>query len=390
MNWLKQVQRPSATNAALRQWLAVVTLLLLVSGCRSGSSGRIYSYRNLPTQYVAAKRDNAQVIDLSRLASVAPNSTVIAAGDVIDVTISTGLSQNDIVPIPVRVHEDGMASVPIVGPVPVAGLEPEGAEAAITAACIQRQFYRSPHVTVTMKKKRVNRVTVVGGVKEPGVYELPSSSSDLLAALVAAGGLAIDAGTAVEIRNPNNASRPDAPNLPPIAGENPDGVDQVNHNWSSPTAEAQLASSSRLDSIRVDLVSATREGRGGYQIADGGVVMVEKRDPEPLHVLGLVKKPNRYEFPIGEDLRLLDAIALAGGVDSPVASKVYVIRKQPNGEQTFVVNVTIGEAKNDANANVRLAPGDIVSVEKTPATVMYDVLKFVRLGISGSVPLLGL
>lgn len=370
--------------------LVAVAVLSLVSGCRSGPRGTSYSYQNLPTTYVAAKRDNAQVIDLSRLASVAPNSAVIAAGDVLDVTITTGLAQNDVVPIPVRVHDDGTASVPIVGPVAVAGLEPEAAEAAITAACIQRQFYRSPHVTVTMKKQRVNRVTIVGGVKEPGVYELPSGSSDLLAALVAAGGLAEDAGTAVEIRNPKNGNQPSAPNLPPIAGESLNGVDQVNHNWSSPTLAAVPTGSQRMESLKVDLVSATREGTGGYRIADGGVVMVEKRDPEPLHVLGLVKKPNRYEFPIGEDLRLLDAIALAGGLDSPVASRVYVIRKQPNSEQTFVVDVTINEAKNDANANLRLSPGDIVSVEKTPATIMYDVLQFVRFGISGSVPLLGL
>jgi len=394
MNWSNQIQRPTATDRDVRGgWrraFVALLLLMLVSGCRSGPQGRMYSYKNLPTTYVAAKRDNAQVIDLSRLASAAPNSAVIGPGDVLDVTITTGLAQNDIVPIPVRVHDDGMASVPIVGPVAVAGLEPEAAEAAITAACIQRQYYRSPHVTVTMKKQRVNRVTIVGGVKEPGVYELPSGSSDLLAALVAAGGLAVDAGTAVEIRNPKNGSLPSLPNLPPIAGESPEGVDQVNHNWSSPTLAAVPAGGQPLQSLKVDLVSATREGTGGYRIADGGVVMVEKRDPEPLHVLGLVKKPNRYEFPIGEDLRLLDAIALAGGVDSPVASKVFVIRKQPNGEQTFVVDVTINEAKNDASANLRLSPGDIVSVEKTPATIMYDVLKFVRLGISGSVPLLGL
>ncbi|MBI1347348.1 hypothetical protein GC163_13800 [bacterium] len=394
MNWSKQVQQPTATDRDVRgglQRFAVAAMLLCaVAGCRTGPRGQVFSYRNLPQNYVAAKRENAQVINLSGLASAAPNSAVIGPGDVLDVTITTGLSQNDVVPIPVRVHEDGMANVPIVGPVPVAGLEPEAAEAAIAAACIQRQYYRSPHVTVTMKKQRVNRVMVVGGVKEPGVYELPSGNSDLLAALVAAKGLANDAGTEVEIRNPTAAVSPGAPNLPPIAGDSPDGIDQVNHNWSSPTVAATPTGSSSLQSLKVDLVSATREGRGGYKISDGAVVMVEKRDPEPLHVIGLVHKPNRYEFPIGEDLRLLDALALAGGTASPVASKIYVIRKQPNGEQTFVVNVTITEAKENASANIRLSPGDIVSVEKTPATVMYDVLKFVRFGLTGSVPLLGL
>ena len=124
-------------------------------------------------------------------------------------------------------------------------------------------------------------------------------------------------------------------------------------------------------------------------MADGAVVRVEKRDPEPLHVMGLVKKPNRYDFPIAEDLRVTDAIALAGGTSQTVCNKIYVIRRKANGSDTAVIEVSLREAKRNSAANLRLAPGDVVSVEQTPATVMMEALNIVRFGISGALPIPG-
>ncbi|OYW24973.1 MAG: hypothetical protein B7Z55_00655, partial [Planctomycetales bacterium 12-60-4] len=257
----------------------------LLGGCL-GPRGKFYTYRELPQSYVAERRDNVKTIDLSRLASSATNSERIDAGDVLDVSIAAGLSERDSVKIPVRVNEDGLASLPYIGSVPLGGLELQAAEAAIVAACIQRQLYRNPHVTVTMKQQRVNRVTITGAVNKPGVYEIPRGSSDLLAALVAAGGLAEDAGTKVEIRNPTGIAEPVGRDVPPIAGGDGTDVNQVGLNWTVP------AGHTRLVSMRVDLTALTKEGiSDSYVVGDGGVVSVEKRDPEPVHVIGLVTSP---------------------------------------------------------------------------------------------------
>lgn len=374
-----------------RMVLAAGSLALLASlGCRSGSPGTIYAFNELPGTLVAEKRENAQTIDLSRLASSTQNSTIIDVGDVLEVSIAAGLNDRDSVSIPVRVHDDGVGNLPVVGPVSLAGLEPEAAEAAISAACIERQLYRNPQVTVTMKHQRVNRVTVVGAVNEPGVYEIPRGSSDLLAALVAAGGLAVDAGTRVEIRNPTYTNPKQGLPAPPIAGTDPSAggtIDPASHNWTTPGMQV---ASSRFETLKVDLVAAAREGRGNYRVVDGTVVMVEKRDPEPIHVMGLVSRPNRYEMPIGEDLSVLGAIALAGGVSSPVADKVFVIRKLPDSEETVIVNLTIAEAKRNDQANLRLSPGDVVSVEQTPTTIFLDALRFINIGFGASLPLTAL
>ncbi|HET6426035.1 MAG TPA: polysaccharide biosynthesis/export family protein [Planctomycetaceae bacterium] len=372
-----------SSSPAQRPWsrhvLTVCGLLLGIAGCASGPQGEMYTVDQLPQNMVAMRRDNAKTIDLSRLSSAVANSDIIDKGDVLQVQIAAGLSEKDIVTVTVRVRDDGQAELPNIGSVPVAGMDMASAEAAISTACIERQLYRSPNVTVTMKQQRTNKVTVVGAVKEPGVKSIPRGSSDLLAALVAAGGLADDAGTNVEIRNPRKVPLGDM--NPPIASSDPDGVNSVGFSVAADPV------SSRMESIKVDLISATKAGNGGYQVTDGAVVMVEKRDPEPVHVLGLVRTPNRYEFPIGQDLRVLDALALAGGISNPVANTVYIVRKKPDSSETAIVKMSVSDAKRRETANVRLSPGDVVSVEQTPATVLIDALKLINFGLGASVPL---
>ena len=367
----------------------LVLLLSLVAGCQTTGGDR-FTFRNMPPELLAVRRENAQTLDLTRLARASANSDVIDRGDVIEVAISAGLDEKDTVKLPVRVNDEGIATLPEIGPIALAGLEMEAAEAAIVLACVERQLYRRPNVTVTMKLQRVNRVTVFGAVKNPKVYELPRGSSDLLAAIVASGGLEKDAGTIVEIRSPDRStgSRPD-----PIAAGGLPGVNTVGlTNGSTDTAATDAlaigsTSSGQMQTLRVDLVSATKSGTGGYLLPDGAVVRVERRDPEPLHVMGLVRKPDRYMFPIAEDVRVTDAIALAGGTSQSVCDKIFVIRRKPNGSDTAVVQVSLREAKRNSKANLRLAPGDVVSVEQTPATVVMEALNIVRFGVSSSLPL---
>jgi polysaccharide biosynthesis/export protein len=107
-----------------------------------------------------------------------------------------------------------------------------------------------------------------------------------------------------------------------------------------------------------------------------------------IHVTGLVKTPDQFELPHDKDIRVLDAIAMAGGTTSPVADKVFVIRQLPNSTQPAVIKVSIMSAKRNGNDNLLLSAGDLVSVENTMATMTVDTVgKFFRvaLGLNGSV-----
>jgi len=380
--------------------LAVCGILLAVcgSGCRSMN---YYKATALPQEYVAKPMENARTLDLSKLAVKGVGNDYIDNGDVLEVSIAAGLSKEDIATLDVRVNQNGEAQVPLIGNVPVGGLDLEGAESAITSACIQQGLYTNPQVTVTMKRQRENRVTILGAVKEPGVIKIPRGNCDLLSAITMAGGLTEDAGTNVEIRQPgtiSNHSRRDpiasrnkrsqlqrvgyAPvngeMLPdPLPGDADNGEGQFD-----PVAESRPAGP---HSIHVDLVTAVKHGKGGGFLEDGAVVMVEKQHPLPVTVTGLVRKPTQIDYPVGQNLYVMQAISMAEGASSKVANKVIITRQVSDSPEPVVIEVSMREAKRKKGANVLLAPGDMVSVETTPSTVLLDAVEIIRFGVGATV-----
>ncbi|HTM54317.1 MAG TPA: polysaccharide biosynthesis/export family protein [Pirellulales bacterium] len=337
------------------RWLAAA-LALAVCGTSGCGGARIYKAADLPTQYLAAGVDNVHTLDLSKLAGHAAGSMQIGPGDVLQVAIETGYS-DQVDSALARVADDGEVSVPLVGRIRVAGLEPEEAERAISAAAIERGVYRNPTVTLDIKRQRTNRVTVIGAVENPDVYELPRGSSSLLAALVAAGGLSANAATTLEVRHAQpvrTAAAPDA------------GV----------TAAGYQAAAAGPPAVHhVNLVEAARQEHNGFPLADGDVVVVEKRDAQPFDVLGLVTKPGRFELPANKDIYLLDALAMAGGVTTPWADKAHLIRPVAGQREPVVVDISIRDAKEKGVGNLRLGPGDVVSVEQTPRTLVTGALR---------------
>ena len=148
------------------------------------------------------------------------------------------------------------------------------------------------------------------------------------------------------------------------------------------------AGSPKPQTICVDLVSTTEQGPGNCYLEDGDVVVVREREPRSIYVMGLVKDPGLQTLPPDRDLYVLNALAAAGGRTSQLADKVWVLREVPGEKDSVRIVVSIREAKRNAAANVRLQAGDIVSVEETPATFVFDLLRnFIRFGMSSSVPL---
>ncbi|RLT08636.1 MAG: hypothetical protein DWI21_07545 [Planctomycetota bacterium] len=361
-----------------RNFVAAVALFVGIglSGCVSRD---VYQAEELPPQLQAPTVTNTKKLDLSGLTTVTYNNDIIDNGDILEVQILVGLNTKDNPPVmQPRVNEAGAISLPNIGEVPVRGLDLPTAESAIAAACIQRGIYRSPQVTVAMKKQRTNQIRVIGAVKNQGIYNLPRGSSDLFSAFVAAGGLADDAGTMVDVRNP---SAPNTTPLDRIASGFGNSADfaQIGHSQDTPV-EARNTSST----FRVDLVSATKGAGGSYNLQDGATVNVERRDPEAIRVVGLVNKPNRYEYPVGEELRVLDAIALANGTSNRAANKIFIVRQLPSQQQPAVIQTSIREAKRNGDMNLKLAPGDIVSIEQTPTTVLLDSIMLIRFGVGAS------
>jgi len=375
---------------SLQQWrqrlllLPLYALAIVVSlsagGCQEANhyyaENPWYGGRKLPENMTLRRQSNPQEVDLSRLAGGTGSSQQIGVGDYLEVQIAAGLHENDQSTTAVRVQEDGAIILPDIGSVEVAGLEPQAAEAMIQTEAVRQDLYQNPTVTVFVKQQKKNRVRVLGAVKSEGTYELSPNSSDVVSAIAAAGGLAINAGQKVEVRNPGATLMPSEPTPPPMAG-----------NSAGPMIQASDSRNMRPASYTIDLVSAARSGEGQYLVEDGGIVMVEKRDPPPIFVQGLVRLPNQYEFPIGKDLRLLDAISLAGGMSNQMADKIFIVRQVEGQDEPVLIQSSWSRAKRSSEANLRLGPGDVISVEQTPGTVFMDVLNIIRFGVTGSTTL---
>ncbi len=332
----------------------------LNAGCGQAT---YYTPRSLPASYQARFTPSASQLDLSQLATEPSGGRRVAPGDVLDVAVQTGLAGDQTErSVSIRVNDQGQVHVPLIGPVPVAGLELTGAEQRIRADGIRRGIYRDPSVTVTFAERKTRQVTVIGAVNEPGVKQLPVGESTLFSALVAAGGMEEDAATIVEVRHA----------VPSY------GVQRA--GWNAESAPTR----SPVD--RVDLAAGDQRS-GTVVLEEGAVVSVARRPPSTVQVLGLVKQPAELKMPHGKPLRLLDAVAQAGGLSMQIANKVHIIRHVPGQAQPAIIHTTIREAKALGSANLVLSEGDVVSVEQTPLTFTVDMLQsFIRFGFTGALP----
>ena len=365
----------------------LIALLAVLVGCRSAH----YRAANLPAQLRAPPAARTADLDLARMAGPGFGTSQLGPGDLVELSITSGRGDDVTEPFRARVSRDGLLAVPLVGMVPVAGMEPFEAEQQIAAAAIQRDVYRQPSVTLQVTEQAVNRITVLGAVTNPGTHELPRGSSDLVGALAAAGGLTEEAGTKVDVLRqgpPTFFAGTEAG--PGEAAEN--GVQLASYDGAggvqgSGFSDPRLNPGPLPQSVRIDLAQAEPTRSPNYGLNDRDVVMVLPEDKRLIHVSGLVNKPDQFELPRNEDVTLLDAIAMAGGVKSPLADKVYLIRQLPDMPQPAVIQVSLSKAKHDGNENPRLAPGDLVSVEQTIATAVFDTatsLFRVTAGIGGS------
>jgi polysaccharide export outer membrane protein len=341
--------------------VAASCLAAVAAGCRSG---KIYDARALPPELQARATVEQPPLDLSLLARRSSRSELIYPGDVLDVTVATGVKDR-VAPLTARVDQSGQVVVPPIGSVGVARMTLTEAEHAIRAAAVERRIYRDPQVTVLQRDRQTDRVRVVGAVMQPGIYEIPRADNDLLSAIVAAGGLAEAAGTAIDIRHP--------------AGRPGDATEDV-----GPVAQVSLdVPQARF--IHVDLVQTMQGKAEDLRLQDGSVVMVHEREAKHVFVAGLVGKPDAYELPTDRPLRLLDALSVAGGRTLELADKVLIVRQLP-GRPAVQIQASVRAAKA-GRGNLVLAAGDIVSVEETTLTFAVMTLRnFFRVGFSSGIP----
>jgi polysaccharide biosynthesis/export protein len=221
------------------------------------------------------------------------------------------IGDGDVLRISVYSHADldtvarvsaGAVNIPLVGTVKIGGLTVEQAGERI-AGLLAEDYLVNPHVTVFVQEFRSNRVTIMGEVKNPGLYEL-SGTTSLLELISKAGGLTAHYGENVSIHRRTNES-----------------------------AEEKV--------MTVNLKRLVEEGDATLDLAvlDGDNVVVSQAGV--FYVTGEVRRPDAYK--LEEGINVLKAITKAGGFTASAARKQVKIIRTVDGRELVLERVPMHE-----------------------------------------------
>ena len=197
-----------------------------------------------------------------------------------------------------RVSGAGEITVPLIGAEKVAGLSPEQAQKNLEQRLVSGGFLRDPHVNILVKEFATQGISVLGEVARPGIYPLLGSPR-LFDALSAAGGATNRAGKMIYI-----SRRED-----PSAGN------------------AILLSQDPRQSLAQNVF-----------LQPGDTVMVSRAGI--VYVSGDVRTPGGYVMNNDENLTVLQAIALAQGLNPTASTKnVRIIRRKEGKLQEIPVEL---------------------------------------------------
>ena len=257
---------------------------------------------------------------------------VLGPEDSIDIRIP---EMEEIGDKPYRVSDGGYINLPLVGQVRAAGLTVEQLEAELATRL--NAYFKKPSVSVSVAEFRSQPVSVIGAVTTPGVIQLQGNKT-LVEILSMAGGVRTDAGHSVKVTRKRQWGRI------PLPGA---AVD--------PTGRFSIGE------VRLKAIMEARNPEQNLLIRPEDIISVPRADI--VYVIGDVLKSGGYVLNDQETLSVLQALALAGGLERTAAPrKAKILRPAPGAERRTEIPVDLKKIlAGDAN-DVAMAPEDILFV----------------------------
>ncbi len=223
-----------------------------------------------------------------------------------------------------RVAEDGSITMSFLGNVEVAGYTTQGLERRLAALLNEKYTPAGAHVTVFIRE--FQKISVIGAVGKPGMYELVGPMT-LLEAVAQAGGLTGQAMSELFVYRT--------------------GADGV---------QERIA-------VRVeDLTSGGRQDLN-IPLQPKDVVMVPIDQTLNVFVYGEVRSPGAIAYQRSKKITLLQAIAQAGGpTEWAKKSKVVIKRMDRETGKELKIRVNLKNMIDSKVADIVLEEGDVVIV----------------------------
>ena len=223
-----------------------------------------------------------------------------------------------------RVAEDGSITMSFLGKVEVAGFTAQGLEQRLAVLLGQKYTPAGAHVTVFIKE--FQKISVIGAVGRPGMYELLGPTT-LLEAIGQAGGLT------AQSMNELYVYRTDA--------------------------------NGGQERIAVRLADLTGGGNPALNIflQPKDVVMVPIDQTLNVFVYGEVRTPGAVPYLSSKGITLLQAVAQAGGpTEWAKKSKVVIKRKDRKTGKEMKIRVNLKSMIAGKVADIVLEEGDVVII----------------------------
>jgi len=223
----------------------------------------------------------------------------------------------------VRVSEDGSITMSLLGRVEVAGLTAQELEKKL-ASILDKQFTKEARVTVFIKEYQ--KVSVIGAVGKPGMYELVGPTT-LLQVIAQASGITAQAMNELYVY--------------------------------------RLEKDSKQTRITINVEELMIKGNQDLNIRlqPNDVVSIPMDQTLNVFVYGEVKKPGAVPYLGSKRITLLQAIAQAGGTTEwAKKSRVMIKRKDKKTGIEIKINVNLKNMIDGKIADIVLEEGDVVIV----------------------------
>jgi polysaccharide export outer membrane protein len=260
-------------------------------------------------------------------------SYVLGVGDQISVW---ALSAEEISDKPIPIGPSGYVNFPLVGRVRVTGLTVENLEAELNTKL--SVYIKDPQVTVTVTQYSSKPVSLIGAVKSPGVHQIQRPLT-LVETLSLAGGLAANAGPKVKITR-----RQEWGPLPlPGAQSDSSGGFSVAELYLSEILEASNPEKNIL-------------------VQPHDVITVPSADS--IYIIGAVNKPGAFLLADRDNVSVLTALSMAGGIDNRTASpkNARVLRQVPDQSERVEIAVNVQDILRGKSSDQLLEADDILFV----------------------------
>jgi polysaccharide export outer membrane protein len=310
--------------------------LAALAACSTVASVNDQAMQLLPDRQVATGP-----IDPSRLIRPMRTEYRIGARDVLEIEVYELEEPNRSKQLKLRVAQDGIVTLPLLGPVTAAGRTVSELHADLVGR-LAKDYLVNPSVSVVVAEHQARRVTVLGAVQHPGTFSLQDNSTTLVDVLALAGGPDERAGSVVYVVRENGLQ---------------EGVAVANASSGTVTTAAEAP---RL--LKVDLVDLVERGdlSANCVLDDGDVVHVPPA--AQFFVMGEVNEGGA--FPLRGEITLLRAIALAGGLkENATPAATVLIRTTPKGRVTTPID--LNEVAAGSEKDVLMQADDVLVVNES-------------------------